>query len=800
MSPTYEDISACRESGVLYFYGDQVSSDPDTCSTEICDEYATIQPNDECGSMEHCYGNNSCFFDPICTVSGPAVIDFHGHLNDVQDRCAYTLLSTVSGLTVVGYFRERRRRDVSFLDSVTLQLDGDDDVHLEQGGIVKLGNTMQTINGLTVLSNGVEVSEDQTGVTAVWTIGNNTVSVFFDGNTAQIFLKALSGPQVDGLCANSTSVSDQRIPDNSTLDCEVLYNDPADSSINCTKMTEHCLLLNDTSFTTCHNHIDPAPYIDACMDTLCRYPAVDGLDCQFLDAYARDCSLRINDTVDSWRSMAGCSPPQPLCQGRICSDHEFCAETLSGEIGCFCRAVFAFPYKSNDTLGDPTVCEENSASVTLVGCLLEEKGIDYTILHLNDQNCTGQMDEEDHMVTFSFNSNDPCGTEVTSNNSLLIYMNTITALNSPSDNITRQDQFYIDFSCFYAQPDVNTMTFRVKDSSVIQKIISGTWNYTLTMKAYTDARHTEAVDSNTEVQLNQKIWVVLETDGLDDGLVAVVTDSCWATNQAGSLRYNLIKDGCATDQTVDVEENGKGTSSRFSFNMFQFSRSSSDVSVHCNVNLCANLNQTCVPGRSVAGAELISSAPLAGVLTGHTVLWEPSSSCHRPVCSTPSKATPWTEVVVRRRKRAPSGTPGGAPSTPSLLLSNKYAALSVSEKPAARDQHQEPVPISAASDIMPPLTDTTAFPLLTASWPPAEGCPASGGRPTGGRSPPSSRSSSSSQCRRLVKDAVRWHSSHSSHQVRDHSRGPGVGGGGVSWLAPLKIEQTLPQLSSSGTP
>lgn len=62
--------------------------------------------------------------------------------------------------------------------------------------------------------------------------------------------------------------------------------------------------------------------------------------------------------------------------------------------------------------GDPTVCEENSASVTLVGCLLEEKGIDYTMLHLNDPTCTGQRDELDHMVTFSFNSSNTCGTEV----------------------------------------------------------------------------------------------------------------------------------------------------------------------------------------------------------------------------------------------------------------------------------------------------------------------------------------------------------------------------------------------------
>ena len=47
---------------------------------------------------------------------------------------------------------------------------------------------------------------------------------------------------------------------------------------------------------------------------------------------------------------------------------------------------------------------------------------------------------------------------------------------------------------------------------------------------------------------------------------------------------------------------------------------------------------------------------------GHTVFWEPSSS---------------------GRRLAPSGIYGGAPPTPSLQLSNKYAALPVSEKLAA---------------------------------------------------------------------------------------------------------------------
>ncbi|XP_041821677.1 uncharacterized protein LOC121626985 [Chelmon rostratus] len=586
---------------VLYYYDDEISSDPENCSSVYCDRVATIQSKDICGPLGHCHGNNTCMFDPICTVTGPAVIDFNDQLKTVEDRCGYTLLtgSSIQNLTVVANFQERRRRDVSFLDSVTLRLQGQDDVHLEQGGIVKEGNTTLTINGSTDLGNGVEVFVDQTGVTVTVLHPESTTSVFFDGNTAQIIFTGPAGqdPDLGGLCANSTSVSDERLPEDIGSSCEVQYNDTADSSINCTMMTERCNLLLEEPFTACHNHTDPESYINACIDTLCKYPAVDGLNCQFLEAYASDCSLLSDDILDSWRSTVGCSPPQSFCQGRICSDHEFCAETISGGIGCFCRAIFAFPYRSNDALGHPTVCEENSASVTLVGCLLEEKGIDYTMLHLNDPTCTGQIDELDHMVTFSFNSSNTCGTEVMANNSQLIYMNSIVGNNSVSDNITRQDQVYIDFSCVFTQPDVNTVTFRIKDSSVIEKITSGTWNYTLTMKAYTDAGRTQAVDSNTEVQLNQLIWVQLETDGLDDGLVALVTDSCWAADQAESLRYNLIVDGCANpdDQTVNVMGNGEGTSNYFSFNMFQFSRSSSEVSMHCKVNLCASLNQTCTP-------------------------------------------------------------------------------------------------------------------------------------------------------------------------------------------------------------
>ncbi|XP_034021064.1 uncharacterized protein LOC117505495 [Thalassophryne amazonica] len=169
-------------------------------------------------------------------------------------------------------------------------------------------------------------------------------------------------------------------------------------------MSQRCALLMGAPFTTCN--IDPQPYIQACNYTLCRYPAVDGLKCTFMEAYARDCRIRRNTMMDGWRSSVSCPGPQAFCQGRFCSDHEFCGETR-----CFCRAIFASQYGS--PFEQSTVCIENTASVTFVGCLLEDFGIDYTALHLKDETCKGQVDNMTHTVSFTFDGHNTCGTVVT---------------------------------------------------------------------------------------------------------------------------------------------------------------------------------------------------------------------------------------------------------------------------------------------------------------------------------------------------------------------------------------------------
>ncbi|XP_035984818.1 uncharacterized protein LOC110367112 isoform X3 [Fundulus heteroclitus] len=602
----FADLTGCRHSGVVYKPGDTVSSDPETCVNLTCSDVGVLQTS-SCGPLERCQGNGVCSSgSPLgssCTVTGPAVIGFQGQQSSVKDRCSYSLLRipSVPGFQVLARFQERRRRDVSFLDSVTLRLDGPGaHIHLKQGGRVLLDDSPLTLNSSVQTVGGVKLSKDQTGVTAKVSLSNFTASVFFDGSSALIHLEGSAGQSLQGLCgSSSSSVSEERLSEDNSTSCEMQYSDSNDSTIDCTKMTERCNLLKEAPFSSCH--IDPEPFITACTHTLCSYPDLDGLRCQFLEAYARACSLESNGTLEDWRSKAECSPPGGFCQDRTCSDHEFCGEkSAGGESRCFCRAIFASKYREIKSFGDPAICSQSSASLTLVGCLLEDEGLDYSALQLKEPTCKGQIDERTHMVTFTFNSTNLCGTEVTTSNSQTIYRNTIMSQNLSSDGITRQDQVYIDFSCIETEPDTDTVAFRIKDSAVVHVISSGPWNYSLTMKAFMDAGRTQAVDLNTEVRLNQKIWVELDTEGLNEDLVAVVTDSCWATDRASPTagrRYYLIKNGCpnSEDQTVKVEGNGEGTSNFFSFNMFQFSGSSAEVYLHCKLQLCVKQGNVCIP-------------------------------------------------------------------------------------------------------------------------------------------------------------------------------------------------------------
>ncbi|XP_054642186.1 uncharacterized protein LOC129187243 [Dunckerocampus dactyliophorus] len=503
-----------------------------------------------------------------------------GHWNLTGQKYVHKDLSSCrhseSGVQVVGVVQERRRKDVMFLDRVIIH-HPDVDIHLGQGGRVEANNAQLKLSNSPEAHHGVDFMKDETGVTANMTHSNYSTLVFFDGYTVHIhtthswMLKVDKGLQ--GLCGNfSQSSIDTKDLEFSSSSCEVQFNDTVDSSINCPTVNERCELLRGWHFSDCQADINPEPYIISCNSTLCQYPDVDGLRCQFLEAYTKACSLK-NHTVADWRTMANCST-QAFCNDTLCVDHEFCAEGLSGDIRCFCRDIFVSDYRSNNSLGQPVVCSPNSASMTLLGCLLEEIDVDYSDLHLNEDSCRGDRDMN-HMVTFRFNQSNVCGVEVMANNSHVVYKNNFTIEGGTTDVIDRFNQFdTLDFSCFSGQPDIQSMAFKIRANSVVQQMISGSWNYSVKMTAYTDADHRHAVTSDTEIQMNQTVFVELKVYDLLDNLV--------------NLMFN-------DDHLVKVQVNGEGTSSYFSFNMFHFSGRGHGIYLHCKLHLCAKQNVTCGP-------------------------------------------------------------------------------------------------------------------------------------------------------------------------------------------------------------
>lgn len=155
--------------------------------------------------------------------------------------------------------------------------------------------------------------------------------------------------------------------------------------------------------------------------------------------------------------------------------------------------------------------------------------------------------------------------------------------------IHRHDSVHIDFSCYYSQPHDMALSIKLKDrcvfwrspfhllenvghvtlfvswskevakkynnskfslSSVKQEISSGQWNFSLSIMAYTDALRHEAIQANTSMQLDQRVWVEFKAEKVDDQMLSLVTESCWATSQPSpesSLRYDLIINGCAME-------------------------------------------------------------------------------------------------------------------------------------------------------------------------------------------------------------------------------------------------------------
>ncbi|XP_077371498.1 alpha-tectorin-like [Festucalex cinctus] len=604
----YLDLSGCRIQGLVVFPASNTIIS-DNCTNYSCSAQAQIIADQTCGAMETCNANNMC--QPthrVCTVTGSHVIQFFGQVSSITDRCMYRLLEPTTGGNFIlrAAFEDRRSLIMTFLDRLDLELPSSNvSFSLETSGRVRVNGVIQTLGTSPTDVHGVLLSRDENGVTLE--ISNNAisdvdVSIYFDGATARITVP--DGAPLQGLCGDASDQAYSPVPvadSQSFTGCEIMPRvGNTIVGVNSAAGIELCSLLRLDPFTACHNKVEVEPYIQSCNDTLNDYPIKDNLNCQFFEVYAGVCKQQYGIDLGDWRSSVNCpSDNLGYCQNHTCSANEFCGDSAFNQPTCLCRAIFASEYKLTNTFGDPPTCHSGRGSISLYGCLLEEEGIDYSALHLKNDTCVGERDEETHLVTFNFDSSNTCGTETQVNNSFVVLRNSIAMGSAPENNsiITRTRMVELNFTCVYRQPEINTLTFLVKSSAVVRRVVSETENYTLTMQAYTDSERTQLLAPNAYLALNQQIWIQLSGDGLDGNTVKIVTQSCWVTQEPSpnaTLRYDLIIDGCPNlqDGTVEIADNGNGMDNYFSFRMFQFVDSASFY-LHCNVNLC--VKQQCAP-------------------------------------------------------------------------------------------------------------------------------------------------------------------------------------------------------------
>ncbi|GLD74527.1 IgGFc-binding protein-like protein [Lates japonicus] len=241
-----------------------------------------------------------------------------------------------------------------------------------------------------------------------------------------------------------------------------------------------------------------------------------------------------------------------------------------------------------NTTGPFSACHL-TGTMSVSRCQLFEAGFHSSALHLRDDSCTGTL--HDGRLVFHFNNDDQlCGTVLRSNGTHFIYENTIQGDVDPHGGlISRQRNIHLRFCCEYPLTQALSMAVGINpvESIVRKKLPSGHGQYHMRMIPYQDAGFHFPLTShnNIEMEIDQRLYVEVRTEGVDGRQLSTILDSCWATpvNYATyPVRWDLINAECPNpaDGTVELVQNGVSTVARFSFRMFTFTNFTS-IYLHC---------------------------------------------------------------------------------------------------------------------------------------------------------------------------------------------------------------------------
>ncbi|CAI5658937.1 unnamed protein product [Oreochromis niloticus] len=649
----------CQYDGFYYDAGESFWTD--SCS-QRCECHA---PNDlrcsaaSCTPAQECSirdGQLGCY-DAMstCTVWGdPHYITFDGAVAHFQGTCSYIIAESTNHGTnetqfqVIATNNHRGNNRVSFVSAVDIYLSNHpESVHIRIGP-----NKRVTVNGNDVsLPTTVGILAQVVRQGSYIVVDASDLLVQFDGqSTLLVRLGQNRHDRVTGMCGNSNNdPSDDKVLPNGTLAQNDNYfghswksptsqpgcgsTDEDDDGLNdCTFREEYsqlCSVITNTTgpFSACHLHSDPEPFFSSCVYDLCLYTPANGMLCSAVSAYERTCSVLGLDIPD-WRSALHCDESDP-CEKLDCTEHEWCGEK-DGVYGCFCDEHHHRP--NNESYDSSITCVSSSGTISLSRCQLFEAGFHSDALHLRDETCNGTL--EDGRLLFHFNNDDQlCGTMLRSNGTHFSYENTISGdVDSHDGLISREKSIHLHFSCDYPLTQALSMDVGINpvESIVNKRLPSGLGHYHLRMIPFRDPGFHFPLtrNRNLEMEIDERLYIEVQTQGIDERQISTILDSCWATpvNDASyPVRWDLITTQCPNpaDGTVELVQNGVSTIARFSFRMFTFTNFSS-IYLHCQVHLCLlrhnNCTAHCYPGYHARVARDISYHDSEGISLGPLVL------------------------------------------------------------------------------------------------------------------------------------------------------------------------------------
>ncbi|XP_042325239.1 pancreatic secretory granule membrane major glycoprotein GP2-like isoform X2 [Sceloporus undulatus] len=219
-------------------------------------------------------------------------------------------------------------------------------------------------------------------------------------------------------------------------------------------------------------------------------------------------------------------------------------------------------------------------------------------LHLNDPECHGT--EVGNLYVFRIKTNfTDCGTQMDSDGSYIIFLNTIQ--NNFSDVITRTF-INITFACRYPinymvkQPngenkisvDIRSITLNTEDG-----------NFSVSMMLYKDQHFEDMWTTIPFLTLEDNIFVKVK---MVPGNFIIRLENCWSTptnDPVHVVQYSFIKKSCpqtVKDETLSVIRNGEGEEAMFRIQMFKFvGITFNHVFLHCTVQICHSTADTCKP-------------------------------------------------------------------------------------------------------------------------------------------------------------------------------------------------------------